>query len=58
MLHFSSQQKYGHLYGCGLAIETPSGLNVGAGADVMADGSVKMGVGGGIGGEGFGAGAF
>jgi hypothetical protein len=40
-----------------MAIETPSGLNLGAGADVMADGSVKIGVGAGLGGEGFGAGA-
>lgn len=41
-----------------MAVETPNGLNLGAGADVMADGSVKMGIGAGIGGEGFGAGAW
>jgi len=50
----------GHLYGCGMALETPLGINVGIGADVMKDGSVKFGIGGGQGGKeggvGFGAG--
>lgn len=47
----------GHLYGCGMSVETPIGINMGVGADVMNDGTVKFGIGGGDGGgQGFGMG--